>query len=261
MCGRFVLASPTINLVTLFDVQFVGEELPQPSWNIAPTQQVPVIIDAPDRASQKRDNTDRESTDRESTDRESAEQEPVRRLESARWGLVPSWAKDVSIGSKAFNARVETAAEKPMFRSSVASRRAIIPADGYYEWHTTAIGKTPIFIHPAAGELIAFAALYSWWRDPNRSTDSDAGWLLSATILTRASVGPLADIHDRMPVFLDDELLGDWLDPRQRGSAHLLDAVSGAAVGVAASMTHHPVGREVGSVRNNGSSLIEPTEG
>jgi len=238
MCGRFVVTSSTIELVTLFDVQFVGENLPEPSWNIAPTQSVAVVVD--------------------SVSREHPDEEPVRRLEAARWGLVPSWAKDLSIGSKAFNARIETAAEKPMFRSAVASHRAIVPASGYFEWRTTDGVKIPEYIFSADGKPLAFAALYSWWRDPTVSSPTSSDWMLSTTILTRASTGAIANIHDRMPVFLDRSLIDDWLDPEQRGTAGLLDVAAKSATGVEKGLRHHEVDRAVGSVRNNSPELIEP---
>jgi len=238
MCGRFVVTSPTIELVSLFDVQFVAENLPGPSWNIAPTQSVAAIVD--------------------SVKRENPDEEPVRRLEAARWGLVPSWAKDLSIGSKAFNARIETAAEKPMFRSAVASRRALVPASGYFEWRTTDGVKIPEYIFSADGQPLAFAALYAWWRDPTGSSPASSKWMLSTTILTRASTGAMTSIHDRMPVFLDHSLIDDWLDSAQRGTAGLLDAAANSAVVVATGLRHHEVDRAVGAVRNNSPELIEP---
>jgi len=238
MCGRFVVTSPTIELVTLFDVQFVGENLPGPSWNIAPTQSVAVIVD--------------------SVSGELPDKAPVRRLEAARWGLVPSWAKDVSIGSKAFNARIETAAEKPMFRSAVASHRAIVPASGYFEWRTTDGVKIPQYIFSADGQPLAFAGLFSWWRGPTDSSPASSEWMLSTTILTRASTGAMTSIHDRMPVFLDHSLVDDWLDPVQRGTPGLLDAAANSAVVVATGLRHHEVDRAVGAVRNDSPGLIEP---
>ena len=237
MCGRFVVTSPTVELVTLFDVQHVGENLPKLSWNIAPTQSVAVVVD--------------------SVSREHPDEEPVRRLEAARWGLVPTWAKDLSIGSKAFNARIETAAEKPMFRSAVASHRAIVPASGYFEWPPTDGVKIPQYIFPADGQPLAFAGLFSWWRVPTDSSRASE-WMLSTTILTRASTGEMASVHDRMPVFLDRSLIDDWLDPGQRGTAGLLDAAADSAVVVATGLRHHEVDRAVGAVRNNSPKLIEP---
>jgi len=238
MCGRFVVTSPTIELVTLFDVQFVAEDLPKPSWNIAPTQSVALVVD--------------------SVSREHSDAEAVRRLEAARWGLVPSWAKDPSIGSKAFNARIETAAEKPMFRSAVASHRAIVPANGYFEWRTTDGVKIPEYIFSADGEPLALAGLYSWWRGRTGSSPASSEWLLSTTILTRASTGEMASVHDRMPVFLERSLIDDWLDPALRGTAGLLDAAANSAVVVATGLRHHEVDRAVGAVRNNSPELIEP---
>lgn len=238
MCGRFVVAGASSDLVALFDVDLESESIPAPSWNIAPTDPIPIVIDTIPRGE--------------------PESEPVRRMEAARWGLVPSWAKDVSVGVKAFNARIETAAEKPTFKTAVTKRRALVPATGYYEWRTDGDTKTPHFIHMPDGELLVFAALYEWWRNPAAADDAADKWVLSASILTRPSTGSLATIHDRMPVFLSPEIMDDWLDPHTEGSEELLEAVSLAGAAVADFAEFHEVDRAVGSVRNNSPELIAP---
>lgn len=239
MCGRFVVAGAATDLVEMFDVDLAADELPQPSFNIAPTDRVPIVLDTIPKGAVEDD-------------------EPVRRLEAARWGLVPSWAKDVSVGVTAFNARIETAATKSHFSTPVKKRRAIVPATGYYEWHTVDGVKTPYFIHLPAGELVVFAGLYEWWRNPAAGDDSPDKWLLSASILTREATGELAAIHDRMPVFLAPELIDEWLDPHTEGGEELLEEVSFGAVEGEARMQFHAVDRAVGNVRNNSPALIEP---
>ena len=223
----------------MFDIDIVAIDLPGPSFNVAPTDQVSIILD---------------TIPRDATD----DDEPVRRLESARWGLVPPWSKDLKSGVTAINARIETAAEKPTFASAVKKRRAIVPATGYYEWATVDGVTTPHFIHMPEGELLVFAGLYEWWRDPAATPDSPAKWLLSTSILTRSATGALAGIHDRMPVFLSPGLLDEWLDPHTEGSPELLDEISAGSTDVAGFVEFHEVDRGVGNVRNSGPSLVLP---
>lgn len=241
MCGRFVVAGAAGELVSLFDVDLPADDLPEPSWNVAPTDRVPIVLDSIPKAD--------------------PEGEPVRRLEAARWGLVPSWAKDVKVGVTAFNARIESAAEKSHFKNAVAKRRAIVPANGYYEWRTVEGVKTPHFIHLPDGELFVFAGLYEWWRNPAEGDDSPDKWLLSTSILTREATGELAGIHDRMPVFLSPDLTEQWLDPHEAGSPELLDAISEGGVEMADRVEFYEVDRAVGNVRNNSPELLLPIPG
>lgn len=241
MCGRFVVAGAATDLVEMFDVDLVAAELPHPSFNIAPTDRVPIVLDTIPKGAEEHD-------------------EPVRRLESARWGLVPSWAKDISGGVTAFNARIETAATKAHFSTPVKKRRAIVPATGYYEWHTVDGVKTPYFIHLPDGELVVFAGLYEWWRNPTAADDAPDKWLLSTSILTRGATGELAGIHDRMPVFLAAELIDEWLDPHTEGGEELLDEVSEGAVDGESRMQFYAVDGAVGNVRNNSPALVEPVQ-
>lgn len=228
MCGRFVVARASAELAAELDIAVLGDDLPAPSFNIAPTSRVPLVVQAPADA-------------------------PQRRLEAALWGLVPGWAKDARAAARAFNARSETAAEKPTFRTAVKKRRGVIPADGYYEWHTTTAGKQPYFVHPAGPEPLLFAALYDWWRDP------DGGWLLSASILTRASAGAhLAWLHERTPVFVARNDMHEWLDPATAGSAEMVAEFAQRSLAVADTLDLHPVDRRVGSVRENDPQLIAP---
>jgi putative SOS response-associated peptidase YedK len=228
-------------MLTLFDVDVMGEGLPEPSWNIAPTDRIAVVIDSLPKATSDDDFP-----------------EPVRRLESARWGLVPGFAKDPKAGPPLFNARSEDVAEKASFRVAVAKRRAVVPATGYYEWHVVDGVRTPLFVSLPGDELLLFAGLYEWWRDPAAADGSPERWLLSATILTRDSAAGLASIHERMPVFLDADMVEGWLDPQEEGTQELVDEVAAAGVDVAERAEFYEVGAAVGSVANNGPELLQP---
>ncbi|RUQ97170.1 SOS response-associated peptidase [Labedella endophytica] len=235
MCGRYAVAKESNELLTIFDADRAADDLPGPNFNIAPTTPVPILVETAD-----------------------ADGTVSKRLETARWGLVPSWAKDPSVGARMFNARIESAADKPSFRKAVRQRRAIVPASGYYEWRTSAAGKQPYFIQPEDGALFSFAALYEWWRNPAASDDDPARWLLSTSILTRASAGDLADIHDRMPVMLGDDVAPTWLDPTVAGDDTLLDRVLDASGSVVSHVGFHPVSKAVGNVANTGRELMDP---
>lgn len=218
-------------------VDVEGDDLPEPSYNVAPTARVAIVIDSA-------------KTD-----------PPIRRLETARWGLVPGWAKDPKIGARAFNARAEELEDKPMFRTPLQKRRAVVPSSGYYEWKTADGTKTPHYIHPADGSPLLMAGLYEWWKNPALPDHDPARWMLSFTILTRDSIGRLGSIHDRMPLFLDPDHADAWLDPDTDNVLDVLDAAIDAAPALADTLNDHVVSAAVGNVRNNGPQLIEPIEG
>ncbi|MDX2375478.1 SOS response-associated peptidase [Microbacterium sp. LRZ72] len=234
MCGRFVVARPAADLVGFLDVDTVADDLPEPSFNVAPTDRVAIVLDSVKT------------------------EPPTRRIESARWGLIPGWSKDVSIGARAINARAEDVETKPMFRAALERRRAIVPATGYYEWRVSDDGKVPHYIHPADGTAVFFAGLYEWWRRPDAADDDPARWLLSCTILTCAASGRLGSIHDRMPLFVDGAHAEAWLDPETENVGDVLDAAIDAAPLVAGTLDEHVVDRAVGNVRSQGPHLIEP---
>jgi len=236
MCGRFVVANVGSELVGVLRVDVSADDLPAPSYNIAPTASAAIVLDS------------------------AKTEPPTRRLEPARWGLVPSWAKDVKIGARAFNARSEELEDKPMFRGALAKRRAVVPATGYYEWKTTDDGKIPHYIHPADGSPLFLAGLYEWWKNPALADDDPAKWVLSFTILTRDAIGRLGSIHDRMPLFMDPDHADAWLDPTTDNVRDVLDAAIDAAPEVASTLDDHVVSKAVGNVRNNSPELIEPTE-
>lgn len=175
MCGRFASTLSGEELGRYFSADEVADVEIRPSWNIAPTQPVPIVLE-------KRDDHRRLVT-------------------TARWSLVPPFATTLTLSYPTFNARSETVCEKASFRGAVVHQRALVPADAYYEWHTEGKFKTPYAVSADEG-LLAFAALYSWWRE---SPSSD--WVLTVTILTMAAPEPIAWLHDRTPVVLARE---DW---------------------------------------------------
>jgi len=235
MCGRFAVDSEVNELIEEFMATGGNPNDWRPGWNIRPTDPVPVVIESTKTG------------------------ELVRRLELARWSLVPSWSKELKLKVPTFNARAETAAEKSTFAASVKSKRAIIPATGYYEWHTEGKTKTPYFIHDPEG-MIGFAGLYSWWKyppsqnNPALAEDDENRWVLSATILTMDAVPHLEPIHNRNPVPLPKEFWSEWLSTDVTGDQSFVDAAVAASVPVAERLEFY----EVGPVLGDGPQLIQP---
>lgn len=242
MCGRYATTQTSASLNQAFELDLVnldyansGNEL-EPDYNMAPTKQAPIIVG-------RRDPQDPDASLR-------------REAHSARWGLVPSWAKDPSIGSRMINARMETLLEKPSYKGAFARRRAIVPADGYYEWYTSASPtgakpvKQPFFIRPKDGGVLAMAGLYEWWKD-----QSAGQWVLTFTVITTSAEDSLGHIHDRMPLMLEPAAFNDWLDPTSASGTDLLDLLTPARPGLLDAV---PVSTAVNNVRNNGPALIEP---
>jgi putative SOS response-associated peptidase YedK len=227
MCGRFVSASPPDQLAQYFGVDQVAEALLEPSWNVAPTNDVYAVT----------------------------EEGGVRRLDAFHWGLVPIWAKSPSAGSKMINARAETLAEKNAYKPAFKKRRCIIPADGFYEWKKIPgqKNKQPMFIHPPEGEHFAFAGLWEVWRGPDKKGEP----LRSCTIITGSPNEAVRDVHDRMPVILPASAWETWLDPDNDDLATL----GKLFVPAPASLTlMHPVSTEVNNVRNRGPHLTDEVE-
>lgn len=249
MCGRYVSTRSRGELAHLFAVDLDGGgdeagsagsppaqvEL-RPDWNVAPTKTVYAVLErTPDGVPGAR---------------------PVRRLRPVRWGLVPAWAKDTKIGSRLVNARVETVADKPAFRRAFASRRCLLPADGYYEWYVGENGaKTPFFVRPRDGGVLAMAGLYELWRDPEAPAGDPGGRLWTATVLTTEATDELGRLHSRMPLLVRPEHHAAWLDPGRRDPAALRDLLVPAAPGL---LEAYPVSAAVGNVRNNGPRLTDP---
>jgi putative SOS response-associated peptidase YedK len=224
MCGRFVQVEKPEFYAEHFGVDFVRTETLRPSWNVAPTTSVYAV----------------------------ASHDDERVLTSFRWGLIPSWAKDPKIGSRAINARSETAAEKPMFRSSFAKRRCLIPIDGFYEWERKQKGKLPHYIYSTDSKPLSVAGLWSIWNDP--STDDR---LLTCTILTGKPNELLSSIHDRMPINIPQENWEAWLDPENADKEEVRALMSTYPADL---MAEHPVSTLVNKVSNNTSDLLTPLE-
>ncbi len=238
MCGRYAASRSPDDLVEEFDIVGPPEQLLAPSWNVAPTDAVYAVVQRPPRRSGEEPSAPAE-----------------RRLRVARWGLVPSWAKDATTGARLINARVETAADKPAFRRAFAQRRALLPADGYFEWYGEVKGKKqPFFITPADGGVLAMAGLYELWRDPAAPDDVDP-WLWTVTVLTTTATDELGRIHDRMPMLVERERYDEWLDPATTDTDRVRSLLVPAAPGL---LTAFPVGAAVGNVRNNGPELVVP---
>jgi putative SOS response-associated peptidase YedK len=244
VCGRYGASWGLDHLVDEFRVDRVDvpeDEHLAPDWNVAPTKPVYAILtrrqkDAP------------------------ADAPATRRLVVLRWGLVPFWAKDPKVGARMINARVETAAEKPAFREAFARRRALLPADGYYEWHTTESPsgrpvKQPFFIRAQDGKTLAMAGLYEFWRDPSSDRDDPSAWLRTCTILTTTATDSIGHIHDRQPLFVEPDSWSAWLDPDVHDVAGLVDLPVPTPAG---GLSAHPVSTAVNDHRNNGPELAEP---
>lgn len=216
MCGRFAFYSPTEATAALFGAASTAEV--EPRYNIAPTQYIAAVRDA-------------EAGDRE--------------VVMLRWGLVPFWAKDPSIGNRMINARAETVAEKPSFRNAYRKRRCLVLADGFYEWRREGDVKTPYFISLADGSPFAFAGLWESWKSKENEES-----LQSAAIITTDANDYMARIHQRMPVVAQPKDAGRWLDGD-------MDVLSELIAGPP-EFRAWPVDRKVNNARNEGDALIEP---
>ncbi|MCJ7436175.1 MAG: SOS response-associated peptidase [Acidimicrobiia bacterium] len=257
MCGRFVSTSSPTELAEQFVVDEVAVANAEPNYNVAPRAKVMVV--------RERSGDERSGGERSGGERSEVEQEEHRVLSRVRWGLVPSWAKDPGIGDRLINARAETVAEKPAYRSAFAKRRCIIPVDGFYEWKVVGPPsspkgrpkKQPIYIRRRDDEPMAFAGLWEAWKVPEGvdAPDDGDGWLRSCVIVTTGANALLAPVHDRMPVVLPASAWGQWLDPGE----HDRDAL-GALLAPAPDewFEAHPVSTRVNRVVNNDPGLLTP---
>lgn len=260
MCGRYASFRQAQDLADIFDVSEVEEDVAdvEPSWNVAPTDGVRVILErlVEAEAAPGTNGADGAGGDVGSgTDGAGPATQPRREMHVARWGLLPHWAKQRSAGAKMINTRIETVAAK--FTNPLRTKRCLVPADGYFEWQVQSGGATkqPYFIQAADGAPLAFAGLYSWWRDPAaRASGKDVPWLLTCSILTTASTGAMTELHDRVPVVLGPGSVEAWLDT----SLTTPDEALAVASSPAPPLTWHPVATTVNAVRNNGPELVEP---
>jgi len=240
MCGRFAVTTDPALLaekIKALDEATEAARESGPNFNVAPTTTVSTVVR---RHSEEGD-------------------EPTRRVRSMRWGLVPPWIKADADGAPTtkgpllINARAEKLTESPAFRSSAKHKRCLVPMDGWYEWRGSKGAKTPFYLHAADGDLLFMAGLWSTWHAPDAPEGQPP--LLSCTIITTDSVGPLADIHDRMPLTVSAPDWDHWLDPDAPIDEGLL-----RGHGDLDRIAIREVSTLVNSTRNNGPELIEPAE-
>ena len=223
MCGRFVQFSSLRTLESYFRFESTGSKVVA-NYNIAPTHEVLAII-----------------------------HRKGRRLENLHWGLVPSWAKDLSGASRLINARAETVAQKPSFRAAFKYRRCLLLADGFYEWKGTKGNKQPYFIALPSEHPFGFAGLWELWK--NKEAADDAPVYKSCTIITTTASESLQDIHHRMPVILKPEAYNDWLDPQIQETEPLEEILQHQHI---REMKFYPVSTLVNRVQNNSVACIQP---
>lgn len=235
VCGRYASFRQAQELADIFSVDLLtplAAELP-PSWNLAPTQIARIV---------------REELPGGGTVLPGGGADAVRLLDVAKWGLVPSWAQDESIGSRMINARAETLFEKPSFKGPAIYSRCVVPVEGYFEWQAVPGRKTkvPHFIYRADGEPLALAGMTALWR----------GELLTFTVATRAARGSLLELHDREPAMLADQNIDAWLDPGLQDRA----AIAGLLREPGPPIAFHAVSTMVNTPRNNTPDLVEAVQ-
>lgn len=224
MCGRYTITVTWDELLQRFESDNLAPHAHRPSYNVAPTQMVPVVTN---------DGTKNVIT-------------------TYKWGLIPTWAKDGNIAFKTFNARAETVAEKPAFRKAIRVKRCLIPADSFYEWKKVGADKQPLRFQLKSCGIFGFAGLYEDWKNP------DGEWVRSCSIITTTPNELVADVHDRMPVILRQEDEAMWLD-REIIEPEFLRYL--LAPYPAEEMRAYPVSKRVGNVRNNDADLIDVING
>jgi len=226
MCGRFVATNSPTALADFFGASTAASPDLDANYNVAPTTDVLAVV---------------------------ADAQGDRRIEAFRWGLVPSWADDVRIGSRMINARAETLAEKSSFRRPFARTRLLVPMDGFYEWTQGATGKQPVYIHRSDGAPLAVAGLWTTWRP--KGSDDESAWVHTCTVITTSANATMRPVHDRMPVILHPSVWDTWLDPANGDTASLAELLVPAPDDV---LVMHRVSTEVNSVRHRGPQLRDP---
>lgn len=227
MCGRFTLKTPAAELAAAFDLAELPPDL-GPRYNIAPSLAVVAVTNA-----------------------------DPRRARLLRWGLVPRWAADATIGNRLSNARAESVADKPSFREALQRRRCLVLADGFYEWRSAGKdGKHPYWFHLRSGAPFAFAGLWETWVPPGTAPAArDAATLHTVCLVTTEPNAVVAQVHDRMPVILDPTDYGRWLHEGPLAPASVLDLLRPFP---AARMAARAVARYVNSAANEGPRCLEP---
>ena len=226
MCGRMTQTTDPAEVARIFDADSRVDEDSvdaQPRYNVAPTQPLMVVLQRADEG---------------------------RVVEQHRWGLIPSFAASARDGAKRINARAETIATSPSFRTSFVKRRCIVPSDGFYEWRRTGGPRQPFFLHPPEDALLAMAGLWAVWKDPETGL-----WVPSAAVVTTGANRLVSAIHDRMPVLLPREAWDDWLDPELDDREYLRSLLEPAPDDV---LAMYPISTAVNNVRNEGPQLLTP---
>jgi putative SOS response-associated peptidase YedK len=221
MCGRFTQERPASELAEIFGAEPLVDD-PGEHYNVAPTDGANVVVQRDDR----------------------------RAVTEYRWGLIPHWAKDAKVGSRMFNARAETLTTSPAFRDALIRKRCLVPVDSFYEWKREGTVRQPFRVVRRDGHPLALAGLWSGWRDP--ATDTVRR---TFTIVTTTPNDALADLHDRMPVVIDDDAWDRWLDPGPVDRGELIGMLMPNDSVV---LDIYAVNRYVNDVRRDGPELIEP---
>tara|TARA_B100000700_G_C14955492_1_gene813773 strand:- start:694 stop:1389 length:696 start_codon:yes stop_codon:yes gene_type:complete len=220
MCGRKTLTKDIASIIHEMDIEECEANNYIPNYNIAPTQFSPILI--------KHNNK--------------------RRIKMMKWGLIPKWSKDLSIGSKMINARIETIMEKPSFNSLIHSNRCIVLVDGYYEWDSTT--SQPYYLYHQKKHILPIAGLWTKWQTPNSKS------ICSYTVITTTPKNNISRIHNRMPVILHKDNIGTWIDSKNNNILTILGKIKKYKP----TLKFHPVSKTVNSIKNNSKKCIEPIQ-
>ena len=220
MCGRFTLHSPEARIREAFNLERIEPLGLVPRYNIAPSQDIPIIRDI----------------------------ESSREIVFARWGLIPSWSKEPKTKYSTINARIESVAEKPTYRTPFKRQRCLIPADGYYEWKQVAGNKIPHHMRMKKGDVFAFAGLWDHWEDETESLDS-------CVIITTPSNEAMKPIHERMPAIIAPAHYDYWLDEKINDKQEIMQYLNSAP---SSQLIAYPVSTWVNSPKNNDERCIQP---
>ncbi len=228
MCGRYTVTHSHKEIIERFRIEKALADI-LPRYNVAPSQMIPIVVDE-----------------------KLEDGESLRTLQNVRWGLVPSWLKDLSTMKPMINSRAETLIQKPTFRAAFKLRRCLIPADGFYEWKKVEKAKCPMRIRLKGAGLFAFAGLYEDWRKP------DGSYARTCSIITVAANSLVSEVHDRMPAILNPDQEDEWLSADgEQEKANLLSMLRPFD---AESMEYYAVSKTVNAAKNDLPECIEPVE-